>query len=75
MHGCYYMLKNCGFKDSFSELINMGILIAAFCHDVGHRGKTNIFEVNSKSDIAITYHDRAVIIDLKFSVADDNSMC
>ena len=62
MHGCYYILKYCGFRDNFSSLMNLGILVAAFCHDVGHRGKTNIFEVNARSDVAITYHDRAVRI-------------
>lgn len=60
MHGVHYILKNCGFAERFSGVINLGILIAGFCHDVGHRGKTNLFEINSRSDVAITYHDRGV---------------
>lgn len=61
MHSTFYILKNCGFLDRFSKLIHFGMLIAAFCHDVDHPGRSNIFEINSKSELAITYHDRSVI--------------
>jgi len=45
----------------FSSLVNLALLVAAFCHDVNHTGRTNIFEVNSGSELATLYHDRAVL--------------
>ena len=35
--------------------------MSALCHDVGHTGRTNIFEVNSQSKLALRYHDRSVL--------------
>lgn len=35
--------------------------IAALCHDLGHRGKNNIFEINTLSEIAVRYHDESVL--------------
>ena len=35
----------------------LSILIAALGHDVGHPGYTNSFQINSNSDIALTYND------------------
>lgn len=60
MHATNYIMKNLSTR--FSSLVNLGMLVAAFCHDVDHTGKNNNFEVNSGSELAIRYHDRAVII-------------
>lgn len=60
MHATYYMLKHAGYKKNFSSLIQLGMLIAAYCHDVDHRGHNNAFEVASKSQVAILYHDKSV---------------
>ena len=54
------MLKFAGYKKNFSSLIQLGMLIAAYCHDVDHRGHNNAFEVSSKSPVAILYHDKSV---------------
>ena len=35
--------------------------LAALCHDIGHRGRTNAFEMNTLSDIAIKYHDTSIL--------------
>lgn len=37
------------------------ILIAAVVHDVDHPGNTNLFEVNSASELALRYNDQAVL--------------
>jgi hypothetical protein len=34
------------------------ILLAAICHDLRHPGKNNLFQINSKSDLAITYNGK-----------------
>jgi len=36
-------------------------LLASLCHDVGHRGKNNNFEINSLSELAKVYHDISVL--------------
>ena len=36
-------------------------MISSLCHDVGHTGKTNLYEINSLSDLAIRYHDKSVL--------------
>lgn len=36
-------------------------MISSLGHDVGHTGRTNIFEINSLSDLAIRYHDKSVL--------------
>ena len=59
MHATYYLLKKIN-NHKFSPIINLGLLVAALCHDVDHTGKTNAFEINKGSELALTYHDRAV---------------
>jgi calcium/calmodulin-dependent 3',5'-cyclic nucleotide phosphodiesterase len=44
-------------EDNF---IKFTLLISALCHDVAHTGRTNLFEMNSLSPLAIRYHDRSV---------------
>uniref|UniRef100_A0A0G4HUW5 Phosphodiesterase n=1 Tax=Chromera velia CCMP2878 TaxID=1169474 RepID=A0A0G4HUW5_9ALVE len=39
----------------------LACLIACAAHDVGHPGTNNLFEVNSRSDLALTYNDRSVL--------------
>ena len=38
-----------------------GLIVAAFIHDVEHRGYTNSFEINSQSELALTYNDMSVL--------------
>jgi hypothetical protein len=35
----------------------LGIIIAALGHDLGHPGFTNMFHINSSSELAVTYND------------------
>ncbi|CAK57375.1 unnamed protein product (macronuclear) [Paramecium tetraurelia] len=44
--------------DNFNRFI---LMISSFGHDVGHTGRTNVFEINSLSDLAIRYHDKSVL--------------
>ena len=39
----------------------LSIIIAALGHDIGHPGLTNTFQINSSSDMAITYNDSSCL--------------
>lgn len=51
-------IKERGF---FSELGKAAILFAAYIHDIDHSGKSNFFEINSISKLAIRYNDSSVL--------------
>ena len=61
MHSLYMLLSSTSAGSFFTGLSIFGLLIAAMCHDVDHTGRTNMFEVNSKSKLAITYNDKSVL--------------
>lgn len=42
-------------------LNKFAVIIGALCHDVAHTGRTNVFEMNSLSSLAIRYHDKSVL--------------
>ena len=44
-----------------SDLEVFTSLLAAIIHDYDHSGTTNSFHVNSASDLALLYNDRAVL--------------
>ena len=37
------------------------MLISCSAHDVAHPGNNNLFEINSKSELALTYNDKSVL--------------
>ncbi|CAD8201785.1 unnamed protein product [Paramecium pentaurelia] len=49
-------------NSSILSLFNQfALLLSGLCHDVSHTGRTNTFEINSLSNLAIRYHDRSVL--------------
>ena len=58
MHAVYNIINK--MSTQFSSLVNLALLVSAFCHDADHTGRTNMFEVNTSSSLALVYHDRAV---------------
>lgn len=54
------MLFDADMKKDLSKLMQLGILIASYCHDVDHTGRTNAFEVEKRSALAMEYNDRSV---------------
>ena len=61
MHQTYYLFKFTQLKSNYDSLGVFSMLIAALMHDVDHRGRTNVFEANSLSDIALTYNDKSIL--------------
>ncbi|EGR34033.1 hypothetical protein IMG5_026540 [Ichthyophthirius multifiliis] len=61
MQSCY-MLSKC--KKAVQAMKNIDIFTVVFsglCHDVGHTGRTNNFEVLIQSKLAIRYNDKSVL--------------
>lgn len=40
---------------------SMTLMVAALCHDIGHPGYNNNFQINSLSAYAVTYNDKSVL--------------
>ena len=69
MHGaditqtiCLFFNNSNAEEVSHAQVIDLlSIIIAALGHDVGHPGLTNTFQINSSSDMAITYNDSSCL--------------
>lgn len=61
MHALYMLLSVTPAGSYFDVSDILALLIASLCHDLDHTGRTNMFEVNSRSDLAILYHDKSVL--------------
>jgi hypothetical protein len=46
-----------------------GLLLAAVIHDVGHPGLNNLFQVHSRSDLALLYNDNSVLENMHLATA------
>lgn len=44
-----------------NQFTKFALILSGLCHDVSHTGRTNIFEINSLSNLAIRYHDKSVL--------------
>lgn len=61
-----------------NDLDVLSLLTAAICHDMGHPGTTNLFHVNTFSELAMTYNDHSVLENFHSACAarllrDDNT--
>ena len=56
-HAAYYLQRQTSLKLYLSGIQQFAFIIGALCHDVGHRGKTNAFEINTLSKLSQRYHD------------------
>lgn len=46
---------------SLTEIDVLGIILAGLVHDIGHPGMTNSYQINSISDLAVTYNDKSIL--------------
>ncbi|OQS06861.1 3'5'-cyclic nucleotide phosphodiesterase [Thraustotheca clavata] len=61
LHTAYCILKDTSAITVLQPADRFGCLIAALCHDIDHPGHSNVFEVNSKSPLALLHNDDAVL--------------
>ncbi|KAI8575260.1 hypothetical protein K450DRAFT_262693 [Umbelopsis ramanniana AG] len=57
----YYMVIDLHATQYLSTLDIGALLIAALCHDIGHPGYNNVYQVNRKSDLAVRYNNTSVL--------------
>lgn len=76
----FYMLEtlNIGKTCGFTKQEKLILLLSTAAHDVDHPGNTNMFEINSRSALALTYNDKSVLenyhLFLFFNFISDDSM-
>lgn len=58
---CHQMLLQTGLENRLTDFEVFMLLFAAVAHDVGHPGTTGQFQINSGSEIALTYNDRSCL--------------
>ena len=58
---CHQMLLQTGLENRLTDFEVFMLLFSAVAHDVGHPGTTGQFQINSGSEIALTYNDRSCL--------------
>ncbi|KAG2233748.1 hypothetical protein BDF21DRAFT_412293 [Thamnidium elegans] len=57
----YHMLCQYDVATYISRIDMAALIIAGLCHDIGHPGKNNNFQVNLKTDLAKRYSNKSVL--------------
>ncbi|CBJ32977.1 conserved unknown protein [Ectocarpus siliculosus] len=60
-HASFTIVKTSRADSLLRPLDKLGLLVAAFCHDIDHPGNNNAYEVNSVSPLALQYGDSSVL--------------
>lgn len=60
MHTCYLLATVPKSKVTLTSMQIFSIVFSGLCHDVGHTGFTNAFEIASRSPKALLYNDQSV---------------
>ena len=60
-HYLFVLLNKIQAHKLFSPLNIFVIMLCALVHDVDHPGNTNLFEINSSSELALLYNDQSVL--------------
>ena len=61
LHSTYYLLRYTKASEVFDKLGVAAMLFAALMHDVDHTGRTNVFEMNSWSELGTRYNDVSIL--------------
>jgi hypothetical protein len=46
-------------EDNYTQAVQFAFVVASLGHDVGHTGRNNNYEINSRSKLALRYNDRS----------------
>ncbi len=61
LHFAFYFLRKTNAHSDLTKLDVLGLLVACLCHDADHPGRTNSFEVQTSSQLALLHNDRSVL--------------
>ncbi|CAD8181295.1 unnamed protein product [Paramecium octaurelia] len=61
MHGCFLFAHHPKFGSCFNDQQRFAMTLAGLCHDVGHPGTNNLFQVNAQTKLALLYNDKSVL--------------
>ncbi|KAK3831468.1 MAG: hypothetical protein J3R72DRAFT_246437 [Linnemannia gamsii] len=67
----YHMLQDMQASQYLSKPDMAALLLAGLCHDIGHPGLNNLFQVNAKTDLYKTYGEESVLEKYSCSLAMD----
>jgi hypothetical protein len=67
----YHMLLHMNASQYLSKPDMAALLLAGLCHDIGHPGLNNLYQVNAKSELAQQFGDASVLEKYSCSMAMD----
>ncbi|KAF9194752.1 hypothetical protein BGZ49_003128 [Haplosporangium sp. Z 27] len=67
----YYMLQGMRASQYLSKVDMASLLLAGLCHDIGHPGLNNLFQINAKTDLLYKYGEASVLEKYSCSLAMD----
>ncbi|KAF7722786.1 High affinity cAMP-specific and IBMX-insensitive 3',5'-cyclic phosphodiesterase 9A [Apophysomyces ossiformis] len=67
----YYLLYEMGAMRYLSDLDVATLLLAALCHDVGHPGYNNLYQVHFKTALALRYNNTSVLESYSVDITRD----
>ncbi|KAI8058844.1 hypothetical protein BDF21DRAFT_390645 [Thamnidium elegans] len=57
----YYLCHDLSANKYLTDLDITFLMVAALCHDMGHPGYNNTFQINTKTDLALRYGDGSIL--------------
>ncbi|ORZ00095.1 hypothetical protein BCR42DRAFT_457417 [Absidia repens] len=67
----YYILMELDGLKQLESMDMASLLIAALCHDMGHPGYNNLYQVNSKTPLAQKYNNTSVLENYSVDITHD----
>ncbi|KAF9433202.1 High affinity cAMP-specific and IBMX-insensitive 3',5'-cyclic phosphodiesterase 9A [Entomortierella beljakovae] len=67
----YHMLQGTGASQYLCKIDMAALLLAGLCHDIGHPGLNNLFQINAKTDLFEKYGEASVLEKYSCSLAMD----
>ena len=57
----YFLLDKCGLNTKLEATEILALLVACYCHDVGHPGLNNTYQKNAMTPLAMRYNDVSIL--------------
>ncbi|KAI9295915.1 HD-domain/PDEase-like protein [Neoconidiobolus thromboides FSU 785] len=57
----YYFLVDLNIKNYLDQPSVLALIIAGLCHDIGHPGLNNLYQINARTELALAFEDISVL--------------